>query len=85
MITQHAVAQRVAAKDARAIIQEEQQRELFRFEDVSHNINALIGGGGTNDSSIDSDVPIMEHLNSAAARVFQMPKLAPTKAGSHNY
>ena len=76
-ITQHAVAQRLAAKDACAIIREEQQQELFKFKDVSHDDDALIDGGGTDNSSLDSDASITEHLNSAAARVFQTPKLRP--------
>ena len=77
VITQHAVSQKLAADEARAIIRAEQQRELFLFEDVESGSGVKDSANVSDDSSVDSDASLTVHLNRAASCVFQTPKLRP--------
>ena len=72
----HALKQREVVRSMRSIEEKEQQREVFRFEDVIDDAPLSLDDG-SDDDSVDSSASISDHLHRGARRVFRAKSLRP--------
>ena len=69
---------RVAAREARAIAEQQEQRELLRFEElIDESIDEELHSD--DDDSIASDASTDAHLDRGSSLVFRTPTLRPNQ------